>query len=199
MRLIRTALLLSALAAFAACGPKPTAVSGDDMTLGAATAPVEVVEYASVGCPYCGRWAREVFPAFKAKYVDTGKARFVFREMIVGGGVEVQLAAAGFLTARCAGKDKYFDVVEAIFQNQDAAFQEPRGTLQTIARGAGLTDEAFAQCITDEKSLAALNARAQKNAQVTTNTPTFVINGKAMPVGYQSLAELDAAIAAAAK
>ena len=43
------------------------------MALGSPTAPVTVIEYASVGCPHCADWNNEVFPAFKAKYIDTGK------------------------------------------------------------------------------------------------------------------------------
>ena len=58
----------------------------DDMDLGNAQAKVTVVEYASVGCPVCAKWQKEVYPAFKAKYIDTNKIHYVFREMLVGQG-----------------------------------------------------------------------------------------------------------------
>ena len=65
--LITRVTLVAALAAsLAACGPKGTKVSAEDMTLGNANAKVTVVEYASVACPHCARWNEEVFPAFKA-------------------------------------------------------------------------------------------------------------------------------------
>ncbi|HTK33773.1 MAG TPA: thioredoxin domain-containing protein [Caulobacteraceae bacterium] len=172
----------------------------DDMSLGSAEAKVEVVEYASVGCPICGRWAREVYPAFKAKYVDTGKVHYVFREMLVGAGSEVSIAAAGFLMARCAGPDKYFPVVDAIFTNQDAIFASPRGALAGVAKEAGgLGEEAFAKCVSDEKALASLNERTKQNAEKggVNATPTFVINGVSMAPGYHTLPEIDAAIAGA--
>ena len=122
------------------------------MDLGNPQAKVTVVEYASVGCPVCAKWQKEVYPAFKAKYVDTGKVHYVFREMLVGGGPEIAVAASGFLLARCAGKDKYFAVNDAIFKNQEQAFQAPRETLVDIAKSVGMTEDSFNKCINDEKA-----------------------------------------------
>jgi protein-disulfide isomerase len=199
MRLVLVAALTMLVAA---CGQK-AGTSGalpDDMTLGDPNAKVTVVEYASAGCPVCARWGTEVFPAFKAKYIDTGKVHFVYKEMLVGGGVEVTVAASGFLLARCAGKDKYFPVVEAIYRNQEQAFQQPRETLLDIARSVGMNDEQFNKCISDEKALKALNERVDAHARKdgVNSTPTFVVNGKQMEPGYHSLEEMDSAIAAAA-
>jgi hypothetical protein len=103
---IKVALMM-ALAVFgaAACSSKTGgAALPDDMDLGNAQSKVTVVEYASVGCPVCAKWYREVYPAFKTKYVDSGKIHYVFREMLVGGGPEIAVAASGFLVARCAGE-----------------------------------------------------------------------------------------------
>jgi protein-disulfide isomerase len=158
-----------------------------------------VVEYASVGCPVCAKWQKEVYPAFKAKYIDPGKVHYVFREMLVGQGAEIQVAASGFLLARCAGKDKYFAVTDAIFKNQEQAFQAPRETLVDIAKSVGMTDDSFNKCINDETALKALNDRVERHNRVdhVNSTPTFVINGKAMEPGYHTLEEIDAAIKAA--
>ena len=106
--------------------------------MGNPNAKVTVIEYASVSCPVCGRWFKEVYPAFKAKYVDTGKVRtIVFREMLVGGDEnEVSIATSGFLLARCAGKDKYFAVTDAIFLQparqggRRGLYSDPKGTLE---------------------------------------------------------------------
>jgi len=198
---IRVALLV-ALAVFgaAACSPKGgTTLTQDDMDMGPAAAKVTVVEYASVGCPVCAKWQREVYPAFKAKYIDTGKVHYVFREMLVGGGPEIAVAASGFLVARCAGKDKYFAVNDAIFQHQEQAFEAPRETLLDIAKSVGMTEDQFNKCIDDEAAIKALNDRVDRHNRVdhVNSTPTFVINGKAMEPGYHSLEEIDAAIKAA--
>ncbi|HEY5071388.1 MAG TPA: thioredoxin domain-containing protein [Caulobacteraceae bacterium] len=187
-------LLLSVVA----CS-KATTVASDDMSLGNPKAKVTVIEYASVACPICGRWFKEVYPAFKAKYIDTGRIHYVAREMLVGNGEEVSTAAAGFLLARCAGRDKYFSVTGAIFLSQPGLFDDPRGTLLRVAQSAGLSESAFNACITDEKALTALNQRAEhygKDEHIE-GTPTFVVNGKALETGFHSLADLDAAIAAA--
>jgi len=194
---------LVALMAFgmAACSPK---VGGggalpDDMDMGNALSKVTVVEYASVGCPVCAKWQKEVYPAFKTKYVDTGKVHYVFREMLVGQGPEIAVAASGFLLARCAGKDKYFAVNDAIFKNQEQAFQAPRETLMDIAKSVGMTEDGFNKCVNDDKALQALNDRVERHTRDdhVNSTPTFVINGKAMEPGYHSLEEIDSAIKAA--
>jgi protein-disulfide isomerase len=181
----------------AACskGGGGTALTQDDMDQGSAQAKVTVVEYASVGCPVCAKWQKEVYPAFKAKYIDTNKIHYVFREM----GPEIAVASAGFLLARCAGKDKYFAVTDAIFNSQQQAFEAPRETLQNVAKSVGMTDDAFNKCVNDEKAMQALNDRVEHHSRDDhiNSTPTFVINGKSLEPGYHSLDEIDAGIKAA--
>ncbi|PIB91730.1 DsbA family protein [Caulobacter sp. FWC2] len=173
----------------------------DDMSLGNKDAKITVVEYASVGCPVCAKWQAEVYPAFKAKYVDSGKVHYVFREMLVGGDAEVTVASAGFLMARCAGKDKYFQINDAVFAAQPGVFYSPRDTLLDIAKSAGLNEEQFDKCVRDETQVKALNDRVTRNAKEhdVGSTPTFEINGRKMEPGYHSLAEIDAAIENAGK
>ena len=196
-------IVMTALMAFslAACNGAKTGGAGalpDDMSMGDPKAPVTVIEYASVGCPVCGRWQAEVYPAFKAKYIDTGKVHYVFREMLVGGGSEVAVASGGFLLARCAGKDKYFAVNDAVFASQPGVFEAPRETLLSIAKSMGMTEDQFNKCVSDEPALLALNKRVETNAKQGVNsTPTFVVNGKQLEAGYTPLEALDAAIAQA--
>jgi protein-disulfide isomerase len=195
----RRAILLGLpLAMLVGCAKAVTPV-GDDVSLGDPKAPVKVVEYASVACPVCGRWYREVFAAFKAKYIDTGKVYYTFREMLVGDSTEQSMAAAGFLLARCAGRDKYFKVTDAIFQNQNDIYNDPQGGLLKISKANGIDEKKFTACVNDSAALQALNNRVQTYATLNqiNATPTFVINGAPMEPGYHSLAEIDAAIAAA--
>ena len=113
------------------------------------------------------------------------------------------MAAAGFLTARCAGKDKYFQVTDAIFHAQQEMFTtgDMRGILLRTAQSAGMTEEKFNACITDEAALKALNERVEKAVKVDkiTATPSFMINGKKLKEGEMTMAELDAAVAEASK
>jgi protein-disulfide isomerase len=193
------AIAVAALVLCLSAGPGRTASPerADDMALGSPRAPVTVIEYASVGCPHCAIWERDVFPAFKKAYIDPGKVRFVFREMLNG---DAALATAGFLTARCAGPGKYFQVVDAVFAGQDEIVRQgPAIVLARIAKDAGLSEPRFSACLQDKAALAALQARTDlhETKDGITGTPTFVI-GRRKLEGEQSVAQLGAAIAAAA-
>jgi protein-disulfide isomerase len=196
MRRSPFSLIVIAAMAFvlAACGQGANTVTSDDMSLGDPGAKVTVIEYASASCPHCARFNNEVFPAFKAQFIDTNKIHYVFREFLTP---PTEVAAAGFLMARCAGKDKYFSVLDAIFRGQAAMYQSGdfRGSLLKIAQSAGMTESQFTACISDDKSIQALNDRVQtyETRDNIKGTPTFIVNGKTLD-GEQSLASLTTAI-----
>ena len=204
MRVIAVLLIGLGLAGLAACNkPAPGAAVTGDMSLGSPSAKVTVIEYASLGCPICAKWNNEVFGDFKAKYVDSGKVRYVLREFLTG---DAPIASAGFLLARCAGKDKYFQVVDAVWRQEAPYLEDPnkhaeeRDALVKIAQSAGLTEPQFEACVTDEKSINALNDKVQRyvDQDKVNSTPTFVINGKVYDKGGLSMADMDKAIADAA-
>ncbi len=194
-------LMLGGLGGCAKTVKDPAAYpQADDMSLGNPRAKVQVVEYASASCPHCARWEMEVFPAFKAKYVDTGRVRYTLKEYLTQ---PEALAAAGFLLARCGGKDRYFQVLDAVFRGQSEMVQtgDVRGVMTRIATGpAGLTPMQFDACMRDLTAEKALAARADRHvhADKVTSTPTFVINGMRIE-GEVTLPQLDAAIAKASK
>ncbi len=195
----RLIIALGMSLALAACAKGGgTAVTSEDMTLGNPDAPVTVIEYASASCPHCARWNEEVYPAFKAKYIDTGRIHYVFREFLTP---PIEVASAGFLMARCAGKDKYFSVLDAIFRAQRTMYQtgDYRGELLRIAKSSGLSEDEFNACIRDEDALKALNARVEKAVKEAniSGTPTFIVNGKTVASGEMTLEQMDAAIAEA--
>lgn len=201
-RVSRLAIVAASVLALAACNKAATTTTGaasdGDMSLGPANAKVTVAEYASASCPHCAAFNNEVFPAFKQKYIDTGRVHYVFHEFLTP---PVQFAAAGFLTARCAGKDKYFGVLDAIYRQQSGIYQsgDLRGGLLKIAESAGMSEKQFTDCISDEKALNALNGRVEQATKDGIEaTPTFVVNGTKLE-GEQTLAKLDDAIAAAEK
>ncbi|HWA61423.1 MAG TPA: DsbA family protein [Caulobacteraceae bacterium] len=182
-----------ALAAGKAAASKPAAPARDDLYLGSARAPVTVVEYASLGCPHCAAWSNDVFPAFKARYIDTGKVRFGLREMLTGNST---LAAAGFAVARCAGPAKYFQVVDGVFraQPQMAATGNAYEPLKQVAADAGLDEAAFKACIADQSRIDAIEARERRaEADGVTGTPTFFVAGEKLE-GEHDLASLGAAV-----
>jgi protein-disulfide isomerase len=174
-----------------------TGLEPGDMTLGSPTARVTVIEYASASCPHCARFNNEVFPAFKAKYIDTGRVFYIFREFLTS---PVEMAAASFLIARCAGKDKYFSVVDAVFRAQAEIYatQDFKSHILKIAAAAGLDEKAVNACIDDPAAQKALNERMQRylTRDGIRSTPTFVIAGQTLE-GEQTIEALDAAITAA--
>lgn len=201
--LTRRAALVTAAAAGLATAPAWSAVKAapGDMSLGDPKAPVHVVEYLSLTCPHCAHFHADVFPAFKARYIDTGRVYFTVRELLTA---PANVAAAGVLMARCKGDAAtYFRIVDQVFRSQ-ARWQQ--GSIKPlfleIARQNGLTEAQFEACLVDEKASEALQARLEyaTGTDKVTGTPTFFVNGVLLPnQTVPTLAELDAAIARALK
>ena len=147
-----------------------------DVVLGAANAPVTVIEYASMTCSHCANFSVTTFPELKKRYIDTGKVRFIFREFPLD-----PLAAAGFMLARCAGKDKFIPLVETLFAKQaDWVVQKPLDPLKAIAKQAGFTEQSFEECLANQKVLESIQEVRDRASQKlgVNSTPTFFINGK---------------------
>ncbi len=188
----------SVLVGAVAAGGAEAQPAPGDMNLGDPNAKVKLVEYASLSCPHCAQFHAEVFPALKAKYIDTGQVYFTLREFLTD---PPQVAAAGFLMARCAGPSKYFDVVGDVFRSQPRwETTSIRAVFVEIAQKHGMSEAQFETCLRDVPAQQALNERMRKAVEVDqiTSTPSFLINGKKAD-HIHTLAELDAAIAAAAK
>ena len=119
-----------------------------DMSLGSQDAPNVIVEYASMTCPHCAQFDKVVFPELKTKYIDTGKARLIFREFPLDG-----LAARASMLARCAGPDRYFAMIDVMFQTQPnwvVEGPEALDHLLQLARQAGFSKEKFDACLADK-------------------------------------------------
>lgn len=191
-RLFQAAALASGML-LAACGESGAGESRagayerpTDMAKGDPNAPVVMVEYASVACGACAAFHAQAMPKIN-EYVEDGTVRFVFREMLTG---QPQIAAAGFMLARCAGDDRYFDMIDVIFENYPTIMQSasrPGGVaqqLRTIAGSAGIGQQQFQQCLSDQENLDQLQARnEQAAADGVQGTPTFVINGQTLTRG----------------
>ena len=148
-----------------------------EQSLGKDDAPVTVIEYASMTCGHCAAFHTNTYPEFKKRYVDTGKVRYILREFPLD-----QRAAGAFMLARCAGKDKYFPLVEVFFERQQnwAFVQNPIPPMLAIAQQAGFTKQTFEACLSDQKLLDGIEwvrARGSEKFRVD-STPTFFINGK---------------------
>lgn len=156
-----------------------------DRAIGNSSAPVTMVEYASVACGGCAAWHEAAWPTVE-DYIEAGDVRFVFREMITG---QPNLAIAGFMLAGCAPEDQYFDVIDLLFEQQRALFgamQQGRAQaqFQTIARSAGFSDEDFRACMQNEDNLQAVrDANERAASEGIGSTPTFFVNGDLLEIG----------------
>lgn len=182
------ALLLAGLLAVPALAQTAPDPRLQDMVLGQAEAPVTVIEYASLTCPHCASFHAEVLPAIKKEFIDTGKAKLIFRDFPLD-----QVAFAGAILARCAGPEKYFTYLNVLFaqQRQWATAQDPVASLKQIGRLGGMPADQFDKCLAD-KALGdyILAERLEGNQKFNVNsTPTLIINGKAES-GVPSLDEL---------
>jgi protein-disulfide isomerase len=159
-----------------------------DMSLGDEKAPVTIIEYASMTCPHCAAFHETTYPELKKKYIDTGKVRFIFREFPLD-----QLAAAAFMLARCGDKERYFPMVETLFQQQRTwAVQRPLQPLMAIGKQAGLSEAGFNECLKNQQVLDGIEdvrKRAAEKLNVQ-STPTFFVNGKQLR-GAATLAEFE--------
>ena len=159
------------VATLMAPGPLP------DVSIGKADAPVTIVEYMSMTCPHCARFHEETFEGIKAKYVDTGKVRFVLREFPLDA-----RAMAAIMLARCAPEGQYFPMVSALFKSQGtwAVAPDGRAALLQMSKVAGFTQESFEACLTNQKLLDDVQATMQKGDKDfgVKATPTFFFNGK---------------------
>jgi protein-disulfide isomerase len=168
-------------------------VSLPDMALGAANAPLTIVEYAAATCPHCGRFGREVFPKIKAAYIDTGKVRYVFREFPLN----IKDVACSMLARRIANDNsgKYFAVVDIQFRQQDALVDKTTETLKRIGRQAGLTERDVEDCLKDQAMMSKIEADQKYANEVlkVEGTPTFFFNGERV-AGELSFEEADAKI-----
>jgi protein-disulfide isomerase len=204
-RVFTTMLSLTGLAALAGFSPlrliagamaqspsdvaKPVALP--DMALGPADAPVTIVEFASMTCPHCAAFNKEVFPKLKSEYIDTGKIRYVFREFPL----DVK-ALAGSMLARCIAKDdagKYYAVVDLLFrQKNDWVVKNTTDTLTRIGKQAGLSQQAVESCLKDQALMDKVSADQKYAAEVlkVDSTPTFFINGEKIK-GETSFEEFD--------
>lgn len=162
-----------------------------DMAIGEINAPVTVIEYASVTCSHCKDFHDNAYPTLKKDYIDTGKVRFVFRELPTP---PIEIAAAGFQLARCgnAAPDAYFGRLDVLFEQQFPIFQasttgQARPLLLQIAQSVGLSEQQFDACLKEEKGYQRIESTTKEaNDRGIEGTPTLLINGQKVtnPVSF---------------
>jgi protein-disulfide isomerase len=164
-----------------------------EMVLGDKNAPITVIEYASMTCPHCAHFHEQTYAAFKTKYIDTGQAKFIFREFPLD-----RLALAASILARCAGEQRFFPMLDVLFkqQSQWARAKDPSVALRSLGKLGGVSDAAFDACLASKplSNLIINNRMNGEKEHKINSTPSFVINGE-LHSGALTIEQLDKAIA----
>ena len=162
-----------------------------DQILGAADAPVTIVEYASMTCPHCASFHETTYPDMKKKYVDTGKVRFIFREFPLDPLAAARLDAGALRRQRqILSADR-----DAVRTAEGLGGAEAAGAV-VRHRQAGRLYPAELRRMSGESADAQRHRRSNRAASKfnVTSTPTFFINGKLVR-GTLTMEELDKQVA----
>lgn len=154
-----------------------------DVSLGAEDAPLTIIEYASFTCGHCANFHSDVFPDLKADYIDTGKVKFVQRDIYFD-----QPGLWAGIMARCGEGEKFYPVADMLFDEQSkwlagGSGDEVAASLRKIGLKAGMTDDQMTACWDDTAKVEQLIATFQANATADDiqATPTFIIGDETVP------------------
>lgn len=169
-------------------------INEKDIVLGQKSAPLTIVEYASLSCPHCASFYSDAFPKLKEEYIATGKVKFIYRDYPLN-----QPALSAALLALCQVKDrnldgeKYYNFIKVLFKTQDSwAFSEDfLLKLENIAKLDGISSESFQSCIKNQNlqdEILKSRMVAGKDLQIQ-STPTFFV-GDEVVNGYSGYKDL---------
>ena len=177
------ASLCAAGAAFAADKAAPSAADKADTfaidhVMGKADAPITIIEYASTTCGHCANLHIETLPKIKAEWVDTGKAKLIYRDFPTA---PAHMSIGASMIAHCAGPERYYGVLALIMEQQHKWMESsnPLDSLKKLVRIAGMTGQDVDACLGRQDLANAIQdrARAGNTTFGIEATPTMIING----------------------
>jgi len=161
--------------------PTPAAIAPADqaVVLGDAEAPVTIVEFSDYQCPFCARHFQETWPQLKAEFVDTGRVRYVFKDLPITS-IHPQ-APKAHEAARCAGEQgAYWAMHDRLFAGQSewAGRSDHVAIFKRYAAELGLERAALDACLDSGRWASAVKTDLAEGAGLgVQGTPTFFING----------------------
>lgn len=148
---------------------------GDELSLGAANAPVTMIEFTDLQCTFCKRFHDTTFAEIKKNYIDTGKVRFIHRDLPLDFHEHAVRAAIG---ARCAGEQgKFWPMRDALISQANALSPE---VIVGTARKLGVNMDAYQACVDSGKYKAPVERDLNDALKLEVDgTPTFFIGKSA--------------------
>ncbi len=150
-----------------------------DKWLGDKKAPITILKFASMTCPYCRVFHLQTYPHLKQKYIDTGKVRFTIREFPIG-----FASGRATLIMRCLGQNdtkKYYALYDKLItqQNRWVSLKVRNDAIFRVASQVGITRKQFDSCLTNQAMIDGVKWSKQRGRNLgVTGTPTFFINGQ---------------------
>ena len=152
-------------------------VGPDEHILGDPDAPITIIEYSSLTCPHCASFHRNTLPQLKEEWIDTGRARVVYRHYPLD-----QAALRAAMVTNCLEGRRFFALIEMLFeqQRQWSRADEPMRQLARMASMAGMDGDTFDRCVNDRAEAERIvekqtQARDEIGVQ---STPSFYIEGQ---------------------
>ncbi len=184
-----------------------------DIIIGDKEAPVEIIEYAAITCPHCANFHADIYPQLKEKFLDTGRAKLVYRNFIFDNPFDVFAATL----TRCVPEENFLPTVEAFFHDQrdwnklselkrifesdgrNAAIKFAQGEVTRVGGQAGISTAGAQKCFDNKEVLNYLLKVRQEAVETyqVNSTPTVIVNG--IKMGQGDIASLEKAIEAAEK
>jgi len=153
-------------------GPVDVAI-GNGAVLGNQDAKITIIEFSDFQCPYCEKFYSETFPQLKKEYIDTGKAKLIFRNFPLSFHENAMPSA---LAAECAKEQgKFWEYHDKLFENQQAL---DSSSLKKYALDLKLEINKFNDCLDNKKYQSEIQQDIQDGQSAgVTGTPSFFING----------------------
>jgi protein-disulfide isomerase len=135
-------------------------------------AKLTLIEFSEFQCPFCGRHVRDTYPQLDKDYIQTGKVKYVFRDLPLES-IHKNAFKAAEATHCAAEQGKYWEMHDRLFENQKSL---ELAMLASHAKAVGVEEKKFQTCLDSGKYAAAIRKDiAEANKYGITGTPTSVI------------------------
>ncbi len=160
-----------------------------DKVMGSPSASVTIIEYSSLTCSHCAAFQTATLPQLRTAYLDTGRARLIYRDFPLDGA-----SMSASMIARCSG-DRFFAVIDLLYRAQDTwtRASDVIGALKQTVAPAGMTAGDVDTCLAQtalRDGIAGIYTAGQAQYGIRA-VPTFIIDSRKIE-GALPFADFDA-------